>query len=176
MWTNSLIVVGLTLVCVVVLVDSIQVSQGVGVSSDVRLLQTIADFTLRKKQEKNKQDLNKIPGIPWVDYPLFHEIPQTSFSCARVPAVPGMYANVETGCQVYHVCHDGREGDQGATFLCANGTIFNQKEFNCDWWYNVDCGDAPRLYNLNLDPETNPYVPPAHKEYLRRERLRIVVL
>lgn len=49
------------------------------------------------------------------------------------------------------MCHDGREGDQGATFLCANGTIFNQQEFNCDWWYNVNCGEAPRFYEyVNL--------------------------
>lgn len=35
-----------------------------------------------------------------MDYPIYHEVPKTSFSCAKVPAVPGMYANVETGCQV----------------------------------------------------------------------------
>jgi hypothetical protein len=70
------------------------------VNSNNRLLKTIADFTLKKKQEKNKQNLEKIPGIPWIDYPLYHEIPQTSFSCEHVPALPGMYANVETGCQV----------------------------------------------------------------------------
>ncbi|XP_014223690.1 uncharacterized protein LOC106650276 [Trichogramma pretiosum] len=141
--------------------------------SEYRLHQTISNFAKRKKEQK--QDLAKIPGIPWQDYPLYHEIPQTSFSCAHVPAVPGMYANVETGCQVYHVCHDGREGDQGAAFLCANGTIFNQKEFACDWWYNVDCGSAPRLYELNLDPETNPYVPPAHKEQIRQDRLKAFI-
>ncbi|XP_064544519.1 uncharacterized protein LOC135432685 [Drosophila montana] len=70
-----------------------------------------------------------------------------------------MYANVETGCQAYHVCHDGREGHQGASFLCTNGTIFNQKEFACDWWYNVKCEEAISLYHLNADPEHNPYVP-----------------
>lgn len=48
--------------------------------------------------------------------------------------------------KVYHVCHDGREGEQGASFLCTNGTIFNQAEFACDWWYNVDCGQATSLY------------------------------
>lgn len=68
--------------------------------SDYRLVQSLVDLAQRKKEEKNKQDLSKIPGQPWVDYPLFHEIPQTSFSCAHVPALPGMYANVETGCQV----------------------------------------------------------------------------
>ena len=25
------------------------------------------------------------------------------------------------------------------SFLCPNGTIFNQKKRICDWWYNVDC-------------------------------------
>lgn len=128
------------------------------------------------KKKKEKQDFSKIPGEPWVDYPIFHVVPETKFSCSQVPALPGMYANVETGCQAYHVCHDGREGDQGATFLCANGTIFNQQEFNCDWWYNVNCGEAPRFYDYNLDPEKNPYVPQAHKEAIRRERLQIVVV
>ncbi|XP_030385880.1 uncharacterized protein LOC115632772 [Scaptodrosophila lebanonensis] len=110
-----------------------------------------------KKEEK--QDLNKIPGVAGVDYPIYHEVPHTQFSCHNVPAVPGMYANVETGCQAYHVCHDGREGHQGASFLCTNGTIFNQKEFACDWWYNVKCEEAISLYHLNADPEHNPYVP-----------------
>lgn len=48
--------------------------------------------------------------------------------------------------QAYHICHDGREGHQGASFLCTNGTLFNQHEFACDWWYNVNCADAPKLY------------------------------
>lgn len=96
--------------------------------------------------KKDKQNLHKIPGVPGVDYPLYHEVPPTSFSCESVPAVPGMYANVETGCQAYHVCQDGREGPQGSKFLCTNGTIFNQKEFTCDWWYNVDCHAAPSFY------------------------------
>ncbi|CAH2209221.1 jg23925, partial [Pararge aegeria aegeria] len=42
----------------------------------------------------------------------------------------------------YHVCHDGREGHQGASFLCTNGTLFDQAKFACDWWYNVDCSQA----------------------------------
>lgn len=61
--------------------------------------------------------------------------------------------------QAYHVCHDGREGHQGASFLCTNGTIYNQKEFTCDWWYNVKCEEATSYYHLNADPEHNPYTP-----------------
>lgn len=52
------------------------------------------------KKKKEKQDFSKIPGEPWVDYPIFHVVPETKFSCSQVPALPGMYANVETGCQV----------------------------------------------------------------------------
>ncbi|XP_017483472.1 PREDICTED: uncharacterized protein LOC108372315 [Rhagoletis zephyria] len=108
-------------------------------------------------RSEEKQDLTKIPGVPGVDYPIYHEVPHTNFHCANVPAVPGMYANIETGCQAYHVCHDGREGHQGASFLCTNGTIFNQKEFACDWWYNVKCDEAFTYYHLNTDPRHNPY-------------------
>jgi len=54
-----------------------------------------------KEEPKKDQDFSKIPGIPGIDYPIYHTVPSTSFSCAHVPIVPGMYANVETGCQVH---------------------------------------------------------------------------
>ncbi|KAI4466872.1 hypothetical protein MML48_2g00011896 [Holotrichia oblita] len=128
---------------------------------------------LKKAQREQQQDLTKIPGVPGVDYPIYHSVPETHFSCHNVPAHPGIYANVETGCQAYHVCHDGREGHQGSSFLCTNGTLFNQAEFTCDWWYNVNCHDATNLYRLNLDPLKNPYVPKpkpeeeVHQEYVK---------
>ena len=37
------------------------------------------------------------------------------------------------------------------TFLCPNGTIFNQEYFICDWWFNFDCSEAEGLYSLNED-------------------------
>ncbi|XP_043279257.1 uncharacterized protein [Venturia canescens] len=128
-----------------------------------------------KKKSKEQQDFSKIPGVPGVDFPIYHTVPHTSFSCSKVPYLPGMYANVETGCQAYHTCHDGREGDQGAAFLCSNGTLFNQHEFACDWWYNVNCNDATKLYKLNGDATTNPFVPKAKKDEILAERLKIVV-
>ncbi|CAK9832917.1 hypothetical protein ANTRET_LOCUS9679 [Anthophora retusa] len=127
------------------------------------------------EKPKNQQDFSKIPGIPGVDFPLYHTVPRTSFSCAYVPFAPGMYANVETGCQAYHICHDGREGHQGASFLCTNGTLFNQREFACDWWYNVNCAEAPNLYQLNLDPRKNPFLPKP-KEEPPQKHMRIVIL
>ncbi|RZF48147.1 hypothetical protein LSTR_LSTR009836 [Laodelphax striatellus] len=125
----------------------------------------LAVVPVRKpKPSEHKQDLSKVPGTPGVDFPLFHDVPPTNFHCGQVPAHPGIYANVETGCQAYHICHDGREGHQGASFLCPNGTLFNQHEFACDWWYNVNCAEAPKLYSLNLDPLKNPYAPKPKKE------------
>ena len=56
-----------------------------------------------KKKKVEGQDFSKIPGIAGKDYPIYHEVPETSFSCKNVPAVPGMYANVEAGCQVKYI-------------------------------------------------------------------------
>ena len=62
--------------------------------------------------------------------------------------------------QVFHVC--GIIPSQQFSFLCPNGTIFNQvlmlmmmlmlmlmligfdpqEYFICDWWFNVDCSQA----------------------------------
>ncbi|XP_052738009.1 uncharacterized protein LOC112053500 isoform X1 [Bicyclus anynana] len=52
------------------------------------------------REHEKPQDLKNVPGEPGVDYPIYHAVPETSFSCAHVPVHPGMYANVETGCQV----------------------------------------------------------------------------
>ena len=52
------------------------------------------------EKEEPKQDFSRIPGIPGHDYPIYHEVPETNFDCHSVPAIPGMYATVETGCQV----------------------------------------------------------------------------
>lgn len=43
------------------------------------------------------------------------------------------------------MCHDGRK----FSFLCPNGTIFDQKVFVCNWWFNVDCAASKDFYNLN---------------------------
>merc|ERR1711892_1318853 len=62
-------------------------------------------------------------------------------------AVPG---NPGADCQPFHVCSAGRDG--GLTknsFLCPNGTLFNQKNFVCEYWFNVDCSQAESFYGLN---------------------------
>ena len=57
--------------------------------------------------------------------------------------VKGYYADPDTECQAFHVCTaDGNGGLLKSSFLCPNGTIFNQNYFICDWWFNFDCSEA----------------------------------
>ena len=66
--------------------------------------------------------------------------------------VIGYYADPEADCQVFHICTaDGQGGLAKYSFLCPNGTVFNQNYFICDWWFNFDCAEAEALYSLNED-------------------------
>lgn len=56
----------------------------------------------------NNRPTEYVPGIPgrsWKDYPMFAEVPKTSFSCAQTSY--GYYADVESGCQAWlvHFCY-----------------------------------------------------------------------
>jgi len=92
-----------------------------------------------------------IPGVPGEDYPIFAEVPETGFACeGQVPG--GYYADPEAECQAFHICtEDGLGGLSLNSFLCPNGTIFNQNYFICDWWFNFDCAEAEDLYSINDD-------------------------
>ncbi|KAG7160706.1 eggshell protein 2A-like [Homarus americanus] len=87
-------------------------------------------------------------GVPGQDYPILAFVPNTGFSCDG--QIPGYYADTapEAGCQVFHICQQGGRID---SFLCPNGTIFNQQYFVCDWWFNFDCSTAEQFYGLNAE-------------------------
>jgi len=90
-----------------------------------------------------------IPGVPGDDYPIFAEVPETSFLCDG-QADGGYYADPEAECQAFHICaNDGNGGLTKYSFLCPNGTLFQQQYFVCDWWFNVDCSLAEQFYSLN---------------------------
>jgi len=90
-----------------------------------------------------------IPGVPGLDYPIYAEAPETGFTCdGQVDG--GYYADPEAECQVFHICTaDGEGGLAKYSFLCPNGTIFNQNYFICDWWFNFDCAEAEALFSKN---------------------------
>merc|ERR1711983_555345 len=90
-----------------------------------------------------------IPGVPGEDYPIYAEVPESGFVCdGQVDG--GYFADPEAECQAFHICtSDGQGGLAKYSFLCPNGTIFNQNYFICDWWFNFDCAEAEALYSLN---------------------------
>ena len=82
------------------------------------------------------------------DYPIYATPPETSFGCDGY--IEGYYADPEAECQAFHIC--ANFGDANLvkySFLCPNGTLFNQQYFICDWWFNVDCSQVPVLSSLN---------------------------
>ena len=75
------------------------------------------------------------------DYPIYATPPETSFGCDGY--IEGYYADPEAECQAFHIC--ANFGDANLvkySFLCPNGTLFNQQYFICDWWFNVDCSQV----------------------------------
>merc|ERR1712062_640032 len=90
-----------------------------------------------------------IPGVPGEDYPIYAEVPESGFACdGQVDG--GYYADPEADCQAFHICTAGGAGGLAKySFLCPNGTLFNQNYFICDWWFNFDCSTAEELYSLN---------------------------
>lgn len=92
----------------------------------------------------NGGDYSAIPGTPGVDYPIYTEIPKTSFDCKN-QQFPGYYADVEAQCQVFHIC----ALNTTFNFLCPNGTIFSQEHLVCVWWNQFDCNSAPGLFGNN---------------------------
>ncbi|KAG5681442.1 hypothetical protein PVAND_010878 [Polypedilum vanderplanki] len=100
-----------------------------------------------QQDESQEGDYSAIPGEPEIDYPIYSEIPETSFDCSQ-QEYPGYYADVEARCQVFHICALNKTFD----FLCPNGTIFSQETLVCVWWNQFDCNSAPGLFanNANL--------------------------
>ena len=107
-----------------------------------------------------------ITGQAGVDFPVLASVPDTGFDCGA-QEFPGIYGDTGADCQVcisvfspitiqtteyycawqvFYMCQPNGNFD---SFLCPNGTIFNQQYFICDWWYNVDCAASVNFYALN---------------------------
>merc|ERR1712029_184146 len=74
-----------------------------------------------------------------------------TFSC--VGQGYGYYADVQSGCQVFHICLP-IEDNEGAvietakwSFFCGNGTVFDQETLTCNFPDNAfPCEESPSLY------------------------------
>ncbi|XP_065307358.1 U-scoloptoxin(01)-Cw1a-like [Dermacentor albipictus] len=76
---------------------------------------------------------------------------QSSFQCTR----DGYYADLETNCQVFHVCRgvtkeNGTVEFEHHAFACGNQTVFNQASFTCAFLDEaIPCNSAKDFYYLN---------------------------
>uniref|UniRef100_W8BLF8 Chitin-binding type-2 domain-containing protein n=1 Tax=Ceratitis capitata TaxID=7213 RepID=W8BLF8_CERCA len=98
---------------------------------------------LKKRASDEDVDYEVYQGVvgrPGIDFPIYPRIPKTTFSCRSFGN--GYFADMETDCQVFHICEEGRK----ISFLCPNGTIFQQSELTCDWWFKVNCLGSPGYY------------------------------
>uniref|UniRef100_A0A0K2USX9 Chitin-binding type-2 domain-containing protein n=1 Tax=Lepeophtheirus salmonis TaxID=72036 RepID=A0A0K2USX9_LEPSM len=113
--------------------------------------------------------MKAVPGTPGEDYPIYNEVPETSFNC-NDKVDGGYYVDVEARCQSFHVCTRGGHHPNGGnlvaySFLCPNGSLFNQQYFICDWWFNVDCSTLISFYYLNDELFTDRVQPTASNDF-----------
>ncbi|XP_037787028.1 U-scoloptoxin(01)-Cw1a-like [Penaeus monodon] len=76
----------------------------------------------------------------------------TGFSCGDLPY--GMYADEANSCAVFHVCLPYIDGDTYITrhfsFLCGEGTMFDQERLICDFPENsIACSESVNYRKSN---------------------------
>ncbi|GIX95573.1 hypothetical protein CEXT_255311 [Caerostris extrusa] len=110
--------------------------------------------------------VGSVRGIPGIHFPDYDEIPITNFTCAD-KCLPGFYADLDTGCQVFHVCWPHRR----ESFLCPIGTIFNEAILSCDYWYSVNCSITSdcREFPTDIPTTEEPYGWPSSRPSTTQE-------
>ncbi|XP_034939503.1 basic-leucine zipper transcription factor A isoform X2 [Chelonus insularis] len=78
------------------------------------------------------------------------DLPDTSFYCGDQKHFPGLYADEDLGCMVFHVCALTDQGLIMKSFLCPESTLFDQTILKCNWWFYVDCKASKSLYDSNI--------------------------
>ncbi|GBN61850.1 hypothetical protein AVEN_25527-1 [Araneus ventricosus] len=110
--------------------------------SETRSRESRVVYYMRPNDEGGEISVQTPFGIPGTDFPTYCDIPKTSFTCAN-KLVPGIYADIETGCQVFHTCWPHHMD----SYLCPIGTTFNQALLTCDFWHESDCYSSPLLFD-----------------------------
>jgi len=82
-------------------------------------------------------------------YSMTTRLPRTEFFCEEQKFLPGMYADVQLGCKIFHLCIPAPLGSSMASFLCPNSTLFDQSILQCNYWQLVDCSASADHYDAN---------------------------
>ncbi|XP_072402078.1 uncharacterized protein mtg isoform X1 [Diabrotica undecimpunctata] len=118
--------------------------------------------TTPRYSNKYANSVGKVMNAPKEYYPVGYdknfddnfasrvELPETSFYCGDQKHFPGLYADEDLGCMVFHVCALTDDGLIMKSFLCPESTLFDQTILKCNWWFYVDCKNSKKLYDSNI--------------------------
>ncbi|XP_018314091.1 AF4/FMR2 family member 4 isoform X1 [Mycetomoellerius zeteki] len=118
--------------------------------------------TLPPLKSKYSSGVTKVMNAPREYYPVGYDknfddnfasrvdLPDTSFYCGDQKHFPGLYADEDLGCMVFHVCALTDDGLIMKSFLCPESTLFDQTILKCNWWFYVDCKSSKNLYDSNI--------------------------
>jgi len=127
-----------------------------------KITTTTTTTTPRPTKRSNIANMGKVMNAPREYYPVGYdknfddnfasrvELPETSFYCGDQKHFPGLYADEDLGCMVFHVCALTDEGLIMKSFLCPESTLFDQTILKCNWWFYVDCKNSKKLYDSNI--------------------------
>ncbi|XP_067205895.1 uncharacterized protein [Linepithema humile] len=118
--------------------------------------------TAASSKNKYNSGATKVMNAPREYYPVGYDknfddnfasrvdLPDTSFYCGDQKHFPGLYADEDLGCMVFHVCALTDDGLIMKSFLCPESTLFDQTILKCNWWFYVDCKASKGLYDSNI--------------------------
>ncbi|KAJ8980696.1 hypothetical protein NQ317_010599 [Molorchus minor] len=105
---------------------------------------TTTTTTTYKPTSKYSNSVGKVMNAPKEYYPVGYdknfddnfasrvELPETSFYCGDQKHFPGLYADEDLGCMVFHVCALTDDGLIMKSFLCPESTLFDQTILKCN--------------------------------------------
>ncbi|XP_070511009.1 polyhomeotic-proximal chromatin protein isoform X2 [Cardiocondyla obscurior] len=123
---------------------------------------TTTTSTMAPLKNKYSSGTTKVMNAPREYYPVGYDknfddnfasrvdLPDTSFYCGDQKHFPGLYADEDLGCMVFHVCALTDDGLIMKSFLCPESTLFDQTILKCNWWFYVDCKSSKNLYDSNI--------------------------
>ncbi|XP_043506371.1 putative uncharacterized protein DDB_G0271606 isoform X2 [Frieseomelitta varia] len=123
---------------------------------------TTTTTTVSPHRNKYNSGVTKVMNAPREYYPMGYDknfddnfasrvdLPDTSFYCGDQKHFPGLYADEDLGCMVFHVCALTDDGLIMKSFLCPESTLFDQTILKCNWWFYVDCKASRSLYDSNI--------------------------
>ncbi|XP_026667051.1 transcription activator MSS11 isoform X2 [Ceratina calcarata] len=123
---------------------------------------TTTTTTMSPNKSKPNTGATKVMNAPREYYPMGYDknfddnfasrvdLPDTSFYCGDQKHFPGLYADEDLGCMVFHVCALTDDGLIMKSFLCPESTLFDQTILKCNWWFYVDCKASRSLYDSNI--------------------------